>query len=152
MIDLPKLNLPEAQIEMKEINQQLLLFDRFRRMWVEYGPEEFVRQSFLIMLTQFYGYPAGLISVESGIKVNKMKKRTDSVVYNRNGEAAVLIEFKAPDVKLDEKVLLQISNYQQVIKSGYLIISNGIQHHCLKINAEPEGMKWLDAIPRFEEL
>ena len=79
-------------------------------------------------------YPKSLISVEDGMKVNKMLKRSDVVVYNRIGEVFLAIECKSTSIKLSQKSMDQLSIYNQEYKANYLVLTNGLQVIICKMN------------------
>lgn len=145
-----KLNLPEYQFRTR-INDvgKKEIFDIFRKKFVSLTPEEWVRQNFLSFLMIEKQYPKSLIAVEKVIKVNKMIKRFDSVVYNRNGMPISLIEFKSPNVKLTQKVMEQVSRYNISLNVDYLIVSNGLLHYCCFIDRISQQFTFLKEIPEF---
>jgi hypothetical protein len=79
-----ELNLPSFDINVKKIGGKLSILDPLRRKFVALTPEEWVRQHFVNFLLREKGYPAALIANEIQIDLNKLKKRCDSVVYNRD--------------------------------------------------------------------
>ncbi len=113
------------------------VFDPIRKKWLEATPEELVRQHLIQYLILEKKYPAALIKMEHPLQLNTLQKRSDLVVYNRDGKAAIVIECKAPDVKLNDDVLLQILRYNILIKAPYLILCNGVQCLCF-YNSEPQ--------------
>ncbi len=146
-----KLNLPEYQFKTR-INQvgKNEIFDDFRKKFVTVTPEEWVRQNFLKYLTEIKNYPATLIAVEKGIRVNNMQKRFDAVVFNRKGKPVMLIEFKSHDISISQKVMDQISRYNLSLNVNYLIVSNGLSHYCCKVNRELGTFSFLVDIPNYE--
>lgn len=128
------------------------IFDTFRKKYVRLSPEESVRQQFLHFLVDEKAFPSSLISVEKGLNVNGQAKRFDAVVYNRSGEAFVLIEFKSPKVKINQDVFEQISAYNYILKVDYLIVSNGNESYFCKLNFTDGEIKFLKDIPGFKEL
>jgi len=126
------------------------IFDDIRKKFVIVTPEEWVRQNFLRYLKEEKHYPSMLMSIEKGIKVNNMNKRFDAVIYNRNGQPLILIEFKSPNVKLSQKVMEQISRYNLSLKVSYLIISNGMSHYCCYVDQKTGAINFFNEIPDFE--
>ena len=149
-MQLPKLNFPQYAFHIKERQQNNYIFDTIRRKYITLTPEEWVRQHVLQYLREEKHYPAGLLGVEKGFRMNTLHKRTDVVVYNRNGKPAMLIECKAPEVKIDQKVLEQASTYNLKIDAPYLLLTNGLQHFCLYINLSDQNHRLLKQIPDFE--
>jgi type I site-specific restriction-modification system R (restriction) subunit len=147
------LNLPEHPVKTR-INAfgKTEVFDAIRKKYVSLQPEEWVRQQFIGFLIQQKNYPASLISIEKGLKVNQLQKRFDAVVFDRNGTPLVLIEFKAPKIKLSEKTFDQVAAYNLKMKVKYLIISNGLTHYCCKMDYENSNFQFLRDIPDYEAL
>lgn len=147
-----KLNLPEYQFNIKTENNKSLIFDEIRKQFVSLTPEEWVRQNFLKYLINEKHYPQSLIAVEKQIVLNGLLKRCDAVVYNKLAEPKVIVEFKAPQIKISEKVFEQISRYNFKLKVDFLIVSNGLQHFCCKVDYENFKTAFLKDIPTFNEL
>ncbi len=148
-----RLNLPKYKFKTR-VNQlgKQEIFDENRKKYLVLTPEEWVRQNFIKYLVEEKDYPVSLIAIERGIVVNKMQKRFDAVVFNRNGHPTVLIEFKAPGIKIDQKVMQQISNYNLQLNVKYLIVSNGITHYCCRLNKERSGFDFLEEIPHYKDV
>ncbi|PZV84399.1 type I restriction and modification enzyme subunit R-like protein [Algoriphagus aquaeductus] len=128
LVKLPHLNLPSFEPNLQESNGRLLIFDSLRKKNLLLTPEEWVRQHWIHYLIRHLDYPAGLVSIEKGMKYNQLQKRTDLVVFDREGKAYLLIECKAPEISLNENVLRQAMTYHQKIQCPHLILSNGLKH------------------------
>ena len=124
------LNLPGYDTKISSKDGKPTIFDLLRRCYVALTPEEWVRQHFVHFLIEYCNYPATLMGNEVGLTLNGTKKRCDTVVYDRNLKPRIIIEYKAPTVKINKEVFSQIARYNLVLKVDYLIISNGIQHYC----------------------
>jgi hypothetical protein len=92
-------------------------------------PEEWVRQNFILFLSEILGYPIALIAVERQITLSDLKKRFDIVVYDQRINPVILIECKEMNTPMDQKVLDQILAYQSLVQAQYLVITNGNQTH-----------------------
>ena len=148
-----KLNLPNYSFKTRATSSgKDEIFDEFRKKYVVLSPEEWVRQNFIKFLKEEKKYPSVLIAIEKGIKVNKMQKRFDAVVHNRDGQPIMLIEFKSPDIKINQKVMEQISRYNLNLNVNYLVVSNGLSHYCCYIDKEAGDFIFLNDIPDFYEL
>lgn len=145
-----KLNLPSYPIKLKEEKGKQYIFDSIRKKYLMLTPEEWVRQNFIQFLIQEKKYPEGLISIEKGLKLNELQKRVDALVY-KNSDPLVLIEFKAPKVKISQEVFEQIGRYNSIFKVPYLIVSNGLEHYCAKINFKANSFEFLKDIPNYKE-
>ena len=144
-----RLNLPDFPKRIKQEDDFRLIYDEFRRKYVVLTPEEWVRQHFLHYLVTDKGYPKSLIKVESGLKVNKMAKRTDVIVYSRAGQPFMLIECKSAQMSLNEKVFDQLSIYNQTLKAQYLVITNGLKHYCCSMDYQTSSYEFHHEIPEY---
>lgn len=140
-----QLNLPSFKYKLKKENNKTFIWDVLRKKYIFLTPEEWVRQHFIHYLISELNYSAGMISIEKGHSLNKVAKRTDLMIYNSDGVVEILIELKAPEVKIDQKVLTQISVYNKQINAKILVISNGIQTYSFKVNGE--NIEQLNEIP-----
>ncbi len=124
-------------------------FDKTRNKNILVTPEEWVRQNFIDYLIFEKKYSPNLISQESGIKYNKLLKRTDIVCYDRNGTAFLLVECKAESIKLNDEVLAQASRYNKILKAPYLCVTNGKETYCFKIDHENNASVQVLDIPEI---
>ncbi len=127
-----KINIPTAQLSIKTIENQKKIFDVFRRKWVAFTPEEYVRQSLAHFLVNYKSYPKELIAVEYSFSLSTGKKfRADIVVFDKEFRPVLLVECKSPSVKISESVLKQLTIYNSHIKSKNVMVTNGINHYFL---------------------
>lgn len=147
-----KLNLPDYDFRIRQHNGKHEIFDEIRKKYLLLNPEEWVRQNLIKFLISDREIPAGLISIEKGLKVNNLNKRTDIVIHNKKGLAVMIVECKAPSVKIDQKVFEQIARYNMSLKVPVLMVSNGLEHYTCKIDFENSRFSFLDHIPDFETL
>ncbi len=148
-----KLNLPEYSFKITPSeDKKLLIYDSFRKKNILLTPEEWVRQNMLKFLVEEKEYPASLISIESGIKVNRLVRRYDALVYDRNGKPLMLIECKAPGVPVNQGTFDQISAYNLSALARYLLLSNGMIHYCCKLNVLKNAFDFLEEIPSYNKL
>jgi hypothetical protein len=148
-----KLNLPEVNFNTQTNSKgKTEVFDIIRRKYISFTPEEYVRQSFIHFLVDHKNFPPSLMAVEKALKVNNMTKRTDIVQYNKMGKAIIIIECKAPHIKIDENTFSQAAMYNMKMKVDYLIMTNGINHYCGKIDYEKNSLVYLKDIPDFNSL
>lgn len=146
------LNLPafDAKIAVKEGKRTI--FDVLRRKYVALTPEEWVRQHFVHFLLEHKGYPAALLANEVQVQLNGTRKRCDTVLYRRDLTARMIVEYKAPEIVITQKVFDQIMRYNMVLKVDYLIVSNGLQHYCCRMDYERNSYVFLKDIPEYLEL
>jgi hypothetical protein len=119
------IHFPEPAFRMKQEGNKEFIFDALRKKWLLLTPEEWVRQNFVQYLVQVKGYPPSLVALEKSIQLGELKKRFDILVYDSGHRPWMMIECKAPAIKLDESVLHQLLRYHISVPAGFLIISNG---------------------------
>ncbi len=146
-INLPKLNLPSIKPQLNKVENLIYIWDDIRKKDLVLTPEEWVRQHWIHFLIDSYDYPKGLFSLEKGLKYNRLQKRTDLVVLNTDGHPYLLIECKAPNVKINQRTMEQAAVYHRELHSDYLILSNGINHVILKWKEELNTFEQLKEIP-----
>ena len=146
------LNLPSFETKICERDGKQQIFDPIRKCYVTLTPEEWVRQHFVHYLTDQKGYPSSLMGNEVSIMLNGMKRRCDTVVYDRQLQPRMIVEYKAPGVKITREVFAQISRYNLTLRVDYLIISNGLQHYCCRIDYNTMQYTFLPDIPVYGEL
>lgn len=147
-----ELNLPKYEICVGRQKSKLTIFDFLRRRYVALTPEEWVRQHFVHFLVDHKGYPKGLLANEVELSVGDKSLRCDSILYNRELQPQMIIEYKAPHVKLSQKVFQQIATYNLLLHVDYLIVSNGIDHYCVKMDYGNQAYTFLDDIPDYNSL
>lgn len=143
------LNFPTYDFRIKSSENNYFIFDDIRKKFVALQPEEWVRQHVLHYLIIDKKYPKSLINVEKMIKVNQLKKRYDLVVFKSDGSIYLLVECKAPDIVIDQKAFDQIARYNLKLKASYLMVTNGLNHYCCKMDFEEEKYTFLEQIPDF---
>ena len=151
-MNLTPLNLPTYPIKLKEEKGGKYIFDAIRKKYLKLQPEEWVRQNFIQFLIQEKNYPASLIEIEKGLKVNALQKRADIVINSNLGSPLVLIECKAPKVKITQETFEQVARYNTVFKVPYLIVTNGLDHYCAVIDFTTNSFEFKKDIPRYKEL
>ena len=151
-IILPHLNLPTYNIRLREVAGKYDVFDPLRRKYVALTPEEWVRKHFVNFLIEQRGYPSGLMANEVSLNLNGLSRRCDTVVYDRHVRPRVIVEYKRPTVRITQKVFDQISRYNIVMQVDYLIISNGLDHYCCKMDYEHQTYAFIQNIPNFSEV
>ncbi len=148
-----KLNLPEYEFNFRKTKDgKTEIFDKIRRKYVALTPEEWVRQNFIQYLILERNVPKTLISVEKEIVFNRTKRRPDIVVFTKNGNPKIIVECKAPEIKISQDVFDQIARYNFTLKVDYLIITNGMTHFCCKINYKKQSFEFLENIPDYFDI
>ena len=151
MIDLDLMQY-KSELKFKSVDGQTMLFDPIRKKWLVLQPEELVRQLLLVYLIQEKGYNKNRINVEKEIKVNRMQKRCDILIFDSNTEPFLLVECKAPNVPVSQDVFKQIAWYNMALRVKYLLVSNGMQSYCCSMDYEKESFDFLTEIPEASTL
>ena len=146
-----ELNLPFYNITLKEENGKQFIYDDIRKKYLSLTPEEWVRQNFIKYLISEKNVPASLIVIEKGLKLNELSKRADILIY-KDSSPILLVECKAPKVKITQDTFDQISRYNLTFKVPYLIVTNGLNHYCCKIDFDKNCYTFLEEIPDFTVL
>ncbi len=147
-----KLNLPPYSFRTKREGDKIYIFDDVRKKFLVLTPEEWVRQNFIRFLIKEKSFPSQLMAIESGLKINQNQFRADLLVYGRTGTALLVAEFKAPSVKITQEVFDQIARYNMKFRVNWLIVSNGLNHYCCRMNYEDCTYNFLKDIPVFGEI
>ncbi|MCC6837548.1 MAG: type I restriction enzyme HsdR N-terminal domain-containing protein [Bacteroidia bacterium] len=143
------LNLPGYSFKLKESSGKVQILDELRKKYVVLTPEEWVRQHIVQYLIQEKKYPASLIAVEIGLKYNQLQKRADVLVYDREAAPFLLVECKAPEVKITQDVFHQIAVYNMSFKVKYLLVTNGMDHFICEMDYTNNSYQFLKEIPVF---
>ena len=147
-----RLNLPEYSFKIRNREGRIFIFDSFRKKEILLTPEEWVRQNFLQYMVIEKDFPASLISVEMSFRLNKLVKRGDIVAFGRGGKPLLLVECKASSVSISQSTFDQIARYNMSLKVDYLIVTNGLQHFCCKMDFKNKTYGFLKSIPTFQQI
>ncbi|MBI9041414.1 type I restriction enzyme HsdR N-terminal domain-containing protein [Lutibacter sp.] len=145
------LNLPIYKFRIKSNENKLFIFDILRKKYVSLTPEEWVRQHFVHYLIEEKNYPISLIGVEKKLTINGLTKRTDILVFNTNGEPHIIVECKAPTIKINQATFDQIARYNLKLQANYLIVTNGLDHFYCTMDFKNEQYQFLKDIPNFPQ-
>ena len=143
------LHFPPYQFRFKNSENKVAIFDEIRKKFIILTPEEWVRQHVVQFLLEEKKYPKSLINVEKVLKVNGLRKRYDVVVFNSDGSIFILIECKAPEVKIAQTTFDQIARYNMTMKSEFLMVTNGLNHYFCQMDYENEKYAFLENLPNY---
>ena len=147
-----RLNLPSFKIKLSGTPERPRVFDTLRRRYVALTPEEWVRQHFIHWLTGHKGYPAALMANEVALSIGDKRLRADSVLYDRQLQPRMIIEYKAPTVQITQRVFDQIAAYNMLLHVDYLVVSNGLSHYCCRIDYANRTYEFLRDIPDYNDI
>ncbi len=140
------INYPTTKPSIKTAQNSELIFCIIRKRWFKITPEEWVRQNFLLYLTEILKYPAAIIAVEKQLLIAAVKKRFDIVIY-KEAIPYMIIECKEMQVTLTESTISQVLNYNGTIQAPYMIVTNGTD--CAGFLKQHNKFVEIDAIPAF---
>ncbi|MET2984989.1 type I restriction enzyme HsdR N-terminal domain-containing protein [Aureibaculum conchae] len=143
------LNLPKAELSIKSKENKQFIFDIIRKKYMVLTPEEWVRQHVIHYLIHEKNYPKSIIAVEKQLTFNTLKKRFDVLVFNTKGLPELIVECKAPNVKITQDTFDQIARYNLKLNADYLMVTNGLQHYFCKMDAVNEGYIFLEELPNY---
>ena len=143
------LNFPSFDFRIEKADDKLMIFDVLRKKSVTLTPEEWVRQHMIRYLIEYRGYPKAMMKVESGLKYDKLQKRSDILVYDNQGNPFLVIECKSPETNIDERTLHQVAAYSRSLRVMYVGVSNGLDHYCWRIDQEKKTTQNLGDFPTY---
>ena len=142
-----KLNFPDYSFKIKSKENKPLIFSRLRKKYLVLTPEEWVRQHCVNYLIKVKNISASLLSEERQINVNGIKKRYDIIAFKTDGEIDLIVECKAPKVKITQDTFDQIARYNMAVNANYLMITNGLNHYFCQMDYEQETYVFLNDLP-----
>ena len=136
-------------LEFKKDRGVVYIFDPIRRKFLVHTPEETVRQLVLQYLIRERHYPASLLAVEKRIKVNEMPKRFDILAFDISNRPLMLVECKAPQVRVSADAFFQSSAYNLVLNVPFMLVTNGLEIYCCRMDYENKSYSFLSEIPTY---
>lgn len=146
------LNLPPYPFRITLKAEQHFIFDELRKKHLVLTPEEWVRQHFIQYLIVEKRFPRSLIQIEGGLNLNDRQKRTDIVIFNTSGERIMVIECKAPAIKISQGVFDQAARYNSVHKAKWLVVTNGLKHCYAQIDHVASSFLFCEELPQYANL
>lgn len=140
---------PTFDYKIKHIEGKANIFDIIRKKYIVITPEEWIRQHLIHFLINQMNYPRSLIKVEDGMKLNKMSKRSDLVIYDRKGNIFLVVECKSAKVRITQKSMDQLSNYNQNYKANYLALTNGLVLFVCQMDYKNKTATFIEDFPKF---
>ncbi|MGY5847502.1 type I restriction enzyme HsdR N-terminal domain-containing protein [Salegentibacter sp. HM20] len=144
------LNFPPYRFRFKNSENKIAVFDEIRKKFVLLSPEEWVRQHCLQYLLKDKNYPKSHLNVEKQLKLGRLTKRYDIVVYKPDGTIHLIVECKAPHIKITQEVFDQIARYNMSLKADYLMLTNGLDHYYCQLDYKEERYHFLENLPDFK--
>ena len=127
-----KLIFPSISAQTEERNSERYIWDSLRRKWLLLTPEEWVRQHTIAWLIGSKGVPALRISQEYPVNINGQHQRADIVVIDDLAKPYLLVECKAPEIEIDNEVVMQAMRYNTIVQAQYILLTNGKKLYCFE--------------------
>lgn len=125
MEKLPELIFTHPDLPIKECDGCPTVWHPQRGVWLKITPEERVRRHVAGWLRTLGIEPQRIIE-EYPVRLNRQPQRADMVVVDRQGCPRLLVECKAPGVKLSQKSLDQVVRYNSVLGAEFILLTNGL--------------------------
>ncbi|WP_312076690.1 type I restriction enzyme HsdR N-terminal domain-containing protein [Chryseobacterium sp.] len=127
-MELPKLNFQETfDFKFKKDKDKFFIYDLVRKTYLLLTPEEWVRQHWVHYYLTVESYATSALITEKKIVLNGLTKRIDLLITEKT-QPKILIECKAPHIKLTEKTFEQTARYNSIIGASEIVLTNGLQH------------------------
>jgi type I restriction enzyme M protein len=135
------------------------IFSPVRKIWVQLTPEEKVRQDFLRVLIDEYGYGIDQIAEEEDVTGRgSAKARADFVIWrtiqDRHDEKTplIVIECKADNVGIDRRAYEQGENYARLTNAPFFVTHNHRETKFWRVIHEkmPKNIEEIDGIPHAD--
>ncbi|MBT4472601.1 type I restriction enzyme HsdR N-terminal domain-containing protein [Flavobacteriaceae bacterium] len=146
-----QLNFKQYSFRFKNRENKPLIFDVVRKKFMVLTPEEWVRQNTIQYLVKELNIPLSLINVEKQIKLHGTIKRYDIVTFNPDGSIHLIVECKADSIKISQDTFDQIARYNLVLKSTFLMVTNGMDHYYCKMDLQNQRYSFLETLPEYQK-
>ena len=77
------------------------------------------------------------------------RKDPPMLVFDREGKPWMIIECKAPALKISTRTVHQASIYNFTLKAKYLVVTNGLKHFCYQTDWINTTTTPHDSIPEY---
>jgi type I restriction enzyme M protein len=128
------------------------IFSHIRKKWLIETPEERVRQEYLCVLVNEYGYSLDQIDEELSVTGRGSgDARADFLIWRTPQEktdkktALIVVECKADNVTIDNKTYWQGANYAQYERAKFFVTHNNRESKYWKVDLERR-------MPNFDEI
>ena len=142
MTKVPQINFPAIDLNVKVIDGQQFVWDSLRGKYLLLTPEERVRRHAISFLVSHCGVLPHSIAQEYPVPINGTAQRADIVVVGKDLAPIILVECKAPEVAIDNEVVMQAIRYNSVVKARYIVLTNGLKLYCFEhVNGQYRAVK-----------
>ncbi len=139
----------KPNLKLKKEGDKHYIFDPIRQKYLILQPEEVVRQLVLEYLIKEKGYKKTHLRTEMMVTINTRRKRCDILAFDEATKPWLLVECKAAYVPISQDTFDQIARYNLALGVEYLVLTNGLETYCCKMNHESETYDFLEEVPEF---
>jgi hypothetical protein len=143
-----QLNFPAYSFRIRDES----IFDPARKKFVFLSPEEWVRQHVIRFLAEDRHFPLSLMSVEVQLDLNGLKKRIDILVHGKQAKPLLIVECKAPSVKITQHTFDQAARYNMRAGAEYFFLTNGHTHYFCKTDPDSASYIFLKDLPLYQSI
>lgn len=145
------------QINVREKNGRV--WSHVRNKWLIKTPEELVRQQYLTILTNQYGYGVGQIDEEIELTGSGSgKARADYVIWKTQEDKAsgkspfIVVECKADNVAIDKKIYFQGEHYARMAGAPFFVTHNNNETKYWRVvtGKMPSYIEEIEDIPKAD--
>jgi hypothetical protein len=142
-----QLHFPTYDFKFKSSENKTYIWDDIRKKYLLLTPEEWVRQHAVRYLIEEKHYSPVMMAIEKQFSINEIHKRADIVVFNQSMHPYIIVECKAPHIKITQETFDQIARYNLALDAKYLMLTNGLQHFYCQMNFEKKSYIFLEELP-----
>ena len=84
---------------------------------------------------------------EKMLIINGLQKRFDILVYDENTKPFLIVECKSPKIKITDDEFRQASVYNFELQAPYLVVCNGLETYCCKMDYVEKTFEFLENLP-----
>lgn len=128
------------------------IYDPLRKKEVALTPEEEIRQVVIKWLNIQAEVPLGLMASEYSMKYNGLNYRADILVFDKQAKPLLLVECKAPTVKITKLTIEQGIRYNRVLNVKYIMFTNGITTYICKLNKMELKYEFIEKVPLYKQM
>lgn len=143
------LNLPKAPLSLTKRKEVVYVRCLIRNKELVCTPEEWVRQHVIHFLISQKKVSKGRLTAEYTLDYNGRSKRADLVLFDSFGKPLMIVECKAPEIPITEKVVRQIAQYNSQLNVDRLFLTNGLQHIFCEIDRENGRLAYFEEWPNW---
>jgi type I restriction enzyme M protein len=135
------------------------IWSPIRQMWLAYTPEEGVRQEYLCVLVNEYGFKLDQIAEEMGVVGRgSAQARADFVIWRTAQDKAdeksplIIVECKANNVTIDHAVYCQGENYARLSNARFFVTHNCRETKFWRVlhDKMPKNIEEIEDIPHAD--